>query len=484
MPNRHPKALWVLFLTETCERYGFYTIQSIISLYLALHLGLSDVTAYEIAGAFTALTYISPIMGGWIADNYIGQRKAIIFGAIILCSGYLGLAFNSALQGIIFALATVAMGTGLLKPNISSILGHQYAEDDPRRNTGFTLFYMGINLGILLGTTIPTQIQFLYGWQLTFISAAFALLTAIFIFAVGSNRLKITDYSIVKEHTKPTQDYLISAIMVSVFFVLAAVVLTHTDLADYFFIALSIFCAVYVLWTAFKEEGTQRLNTFAFFFLCIISVIFWAAYFQIFLVLTLFISRCVQPTLFGIDLSPPHYVALQSIGIMVFGYILQKVWVRWPDKHVAYGVSVKFAISILLMFIAYALIVFAIGDVNSATRISPWPVLIAYLFISLAELMLSPIALSAVTMLIRPQIVSTMMGVFFVTLGVGAYLSGELAKVAAIDQSITDLSVIKTIYHAAFIQYVSILGVALVLSLLVVYMVRSMFLSHQNRYSV
>jgi POT family proton-dependent oligopeptide transporter len=142
MENKHPAALKILCMTEAGERYGFYTIQSLIAVYLSLAVGLGDAKIYILVGSFTALTYISPFMGGWIADHFLGQKNAILWGTFILSASYLSFAFFHSLSSIIAALAAIAIGTGLVKPNVSSLLGHQYANDNPKKNNGFLIFYM------------------------------------------------------------------------------------------------------------------------------------------------------------------------------------------------------------------------------------------------------------------------------------------------------------------------------------------------------
>ncbi|OGO93523.1 MAG: hypothetical protein A3F10_05725 [Coxiella sp. RIFCSPHIGHO2_12_FULL_42_15] len=480
MNRQHPSSLWILSLTETWERYGFYAIQSLLALYLSMHLGLKDVDTYLLVGSFTALTYISPIIGGWIADHLLGQKKSVFIGAIVLLASYLGLAFNNSLHGIIYSLANIAVGTGLLKPNISSLLGRQYPVGDPKRNSGFTFFYMGINLGILFGTTLPSQIQFLWGWKVCFVSASLGLVIALLTFVIGTKILNMPDYAVLQNQRRQWLNYLTAFFVLIGFFSVSYLVLSNNTLSLLFFITVVVLAAGYVIWVAANERNVQRNKTIAFLLLCVISTLFWALYFQMFMALTLFIARSVQPTIMGISFPPPYYIAIQSLGILFFGFILQKYWAKRPSKNIAYSVSIKFSIAILLMLIAYGLILIAIGNPNSLQLISPWLVIVAYLFISLAELMLSPIGLAAVTDLIRPQIVSTMMGIFFVSLGLGGYLSGKLADLTAIDKATHNIILIKKSYFTAFSKLTTILAGAFILSILVVFFIKALMFRHQE----
>ncbi len=170
--EKHPKSLRIFFATEMWERYGFYVVQSLLALYLALHFKWPDKQIYSLVGSFTALTYLSPLVGGWIADKLIGQKKAILLGILILGFSYCLLAWLTTATALTVSLAAIAVGTGLVKPNISSLLGNEYPQGSAKRESGFTIFYMGITSGIVLGTTLPSELSTHYSWATAFFSAA------------------------------------------------------------------------------------------------------------------------------------------------------------------------------------------------------------------------------------------------------------------------------------------------------------------------
>ena len=180
------KMLAVFVSTEMWERYGFYVVQSLLALFLALHFHFDEDKIYVLVGSFTALTYVSPILGGWLADNYLGQKRSIYMGIIFLCISYCLLAQATDLNSLLASLASISVGTGLLKPNISALLGKQYKEGSEHRDRGFIIFYLGINAGIILGTTLPSKIQANFGWKICFISASFGLILAFFKFYIGN----------------------------------------------------------------------------------------------------------------------------------------------------------------------------------------------------------------------------------------------------------------------------------------------------------
>lgn len=463
------KILAVFCTTEMWERYGFYVVQALLALYLSLHLRMSDVKTYALVGSFTALTYISPIIGGWVADNFLGQKRAVLVGAILLSASYVVISFAISINLLLCALALIATGTGLLKPNISALLGRQYAVGDPKRNSGFTIFYLGITVGIILGTVLPIKLQSIFGWKTCFLSASIGAMFAYGVFFYGIRKFNIHEYATPKN--KMLVNWLIALSTMTASFIIFYVVLINNEMADMFFMGVIVFSVGIVLRIAQKETGYQRYKTLALLLLFTISALFWAFYFEMFLVLTLFITRVVEPTFLGISFPAPYYVAVQSVGMVIFGIMLSKLWASMREKNVAYAVSIKFTLSICLILIAYGVILWVSADTSSAL-ISVLPILGAYLMISLAELLLSPIGLSAVTQLASQKVVSTMMGIFLVSLGVGGFLSGKLAELAVIDDMTQSLVQIKNQYFAGFQILVLILMGVLVFTCLLAFLIR------------
>jgi POT family proton-dependent oligopeptide transporter len=431
--NKQPPSLRVFFATEMWERYGFYVVQSLLALYLALHLQWPDKLVYELVGSFTALTYLSPVIGGWIADNLIGQKKAILVGLILLCLSYVSLFLFTSQFSLLASLAGIAVGTGLLKPNISSLLGNEYAANSSKRESGFTIFYMGLTTGIILGTTLPSQLKFYFGWSAAFISAAIGLIIAIGTFSYGIKHYKIADY-----HPQDITLSKISKATVLMFSLWLAcfLILNYTDLADLAFIIIGVLSIYYLVHTVKQESGIQAKQTIVIGILCIISVAFWAFYFQMFLSLTLFISRVVKPELFGIMFPPPYYVSIQSFGMLFFGFFLARNKQLFNVTQSGIRASNKFMLAMIFMTIAYCLITLVSktgGEIDML--LSPLYFIPAYLMISIAELLLSPVGLSIISLLADRKKVSTMTGTFLASLGIGAYLSGKLANLTAVTNS-------------------------------------------------
>ena len=453
--TNHPPSLRVFFATEMWERYGFYVVQTLLALYMVSHFQWNDLKVYALVSSFTAMTYLSPIIGGWIADNLLGQKNTILAGAVCLFFSYTTLTVVTSALGLLAALAGVAVGTGLLKPNISSLLGNEYPIDSPKRESGFTIFYMGITSGIILGTTLPSQLQSHFGWSASFMSAAFGMLIAMSVFAMGVKKYNIEDYHpFVHSPVKLVK----SALLIALLWCVSFYIMYYPRFADLSFSLVVLFSIAYLVNTAMRESPKQARQTIVIGLLCVISIMFWAFYFQMFMSLTLYISRVVDDKLFGILFPPPYYVTVQSIGMLIFGYFLSRTRRTLSTQNSA-STGNKFLLSMCFMLLSYSVIVYTCFRGYT----SPLVLIPAYLLISIAELLLSPVGLAAITTLASRRKVSTMMGIFFVSLGIGGFLSGKLAFITAIDPTGLTPFVLQVHYMQAFSKLLNILFFATLL---------------------
>lgn len=463
------------------ERYGFYVVQTLLALYLALHFKWEDQRVYPLVGSFTALTYISPVLGGWIADELLGQKRTIIVGAVVLLLSYLSLSFISSDFGLISTLAGIAVGTGLLKPNISSLLGNEYPEGSPLRESGFTIFYMGINTGIILGTTIPSYLNHHFGWSIAFFSSSIGMIFALFIFIFGVNRHCINDY---RPHTYQLEKVLSATLIIILLWLASFYILRDPMLANGVFIAVVLLSISYLIVSIRQETPAQARQTMVIGLLCAISVPFWAFYFQMFLSLTLFLARVAQPTLFGFDFPPPYYVGIQSIGILAFGALLARNKTHLSVTQRRISIGNKFLLAMILMSLAYGLITAVTHIHTSSALLTPLYFIPIYLLISLAELLLSPVGLAAVSLLASNKKVSTMVGIFLVSLGVGGFLSGKLAILTAVPPGEISIIDLKAHYAVAFSHLLWILLGATLVCALLNWLIKQLSLKFSNNVKI
>ncbi len=426
---KQPPSLRIFFATEMWERYGFYVIQTLLALYLTQHFEWEDRPIYDLVASFTAITYLSPIIGGFIADHLLGQKRSILAGILFLFVSYGLLTIVASETALIMALTGIAVGTGLLKPNISSLLGNEYPTHSPLRENGFTIFYLGITLGIILGTTLPSQLNYWFGWSISFFSAAFGLIIAFVVFVFGIQYYRIADYRI--HHYHPIKILKALGLITALWFI-AFNILANPRFANILFGLVVIISIAYMVKTVKSEPKEQARKTLVIGLLCIISIMFWAFYFQMFLSLTLFLARAVNPCFLGMSFPPPYYVAIQSLGMLIFGYILTRKPSKIDTFNQRFSVGDKFFLAMIFMLIAYTLITRLCYSSTDAALLSPLWFMPAYLLIAIAELYLSPVGLAAITTLANRAKVSTMMGIFFVSLGLGGFLSGKLANLTAV----------------------------------------------------
>lgn len=464
----HPPSLRIFFATEMWERYGFYVVQTLLALYLTSHFHWSDSNIYALVGSFTALTYVSPVVGGWVADRLLGQKRTIILGGFILLISYLVLGLVNSENILLLSLAGIAVGTGLFKPNISSLLGNEYPEHSPLRENGFTIFYMGITTGIILGCTLPSQLVHYFGWSVSFVSASFGIIMGLIVFIAGIYGYKIKDYTPYKyQFIKIVQAMLvILSLWIACFYILH-----DSTLANFIFIGIVAILIVYFIYSIKRNDAAEAQKTMVIGILCMVSAVFWAFYFQMFLSFTLFISRAVDQTLFGLHFPAPYYVSIQSIGAIVFGFFLARRNSNEVISQPAVQSGNKFQLAMCFMTLAFILLTLISNLGENVRFISPLFILPIYLMISLAELFLYPVGLSAITVLASHKKVSTMMGIFFVSLGVGGFLAGKLASLAAISPAENSL-LIKAHYSNAFVKITGLLIVFFLICILLNRMIK------------
>jgi proton-dependent oligopeptide transporter, POT family len=449
---KQPRGFSIFFLTEMWERYGFYTTQTLLILYLIGHFQLTDKVSYSILGSFTALAYINPALGGYIADRYLGARQAILWGALLISVGYVYIIFVDVLRDVFISLAVIAIGTGLLKPNISSLLGSLYKKNDPRRHTGFTIFYIGISLGIILATSLGGYLQETVGWRITYSIAALVMVLAWVTFFFGGRFYHLDDPRHIKNSTKK---YLHAGGLIVLAIAVNMLLITQETLAIIVFSFAAVFSAGLILFEARRAATKQEKNHLhAYLLLSSISVFFWAIYFQLYFSMNLFVDRVVDRTMFGFVVPGSFFVSIESFGLILFGPLLGALWHTLEKRGKAVSIPAKFTGGLLMMTLAFALLFISSIATNSEGLVPPTWIVIVYLIISVGELMLSPIGLAMVTELAPPRLSGLMMGIFFVTLGLGGKLAGAIADYAAISAgNIADFKMMEMIYHHAFEIY-------------------------------
>jgi len=453
--REHPKALPFLFLTEMWERYGFYVVQGMLVLYMTQSFGFSDDRGYTISGTFTALAYIAPMLGGLVADRLLGFKTSIVWGGIFLSLGYALLAVWS--NGFYLSLATIIVGNGLFKPNISSLLGALYKPGSAGRDSGFTLFYIGINLGILLAGLTSGAVKDHFGWHAGFALASIGLLIGLGIFSAG---LKWGDMNYEKLSMTFSENKFLSKpwLLLYCFATIGGIsLLMQTEtLANWLLPIIGIFLLIYLFMLAFNQTPDDRNRMITLNILIISSVVFWTLYWQIFLSVNLYIDRVVNKEVFGFHIPTTAFYSSESIFIILLGPVLSWSWQTLAQENANPSSLLKFVMAIILVGLGFFTLSASTLFPDSMNLINPLWILLSYFLLTVGELLLSPIGLSAVTLLSPQRYTGMMMGIWFASLGFGGHFAGTIAKLASIPENASDSISQLPIYRAAFLKYACI----------------------------
>lgn len=465
--SKHPTALLYLFFAEMWERFGLYVIQGILVLYMTQHLGFSDDHAYAVFGAFSAFVYISPIFGGYVSNQVLGYRRTILAGILSLIVGYGMLAIWHT--GLYWGLGLVILGNGLLKPNISSFLGDFYSVADVRRESGFTLFYVGINLGAFLGLTVSGTIAETIGWHFSFGVASLGLALALGIFLAGFKHYKTHGYApALSSSTRGGSGWLrrpwVLALVAGLLWVLFAKTLNNVQLAHVCLYGIGVMALAWMLRQAFQSDRTHRNRTLAILLLIISSILYWSLYFQMFFSMSLFTERLVDRHFLGFEIPSSFYPSIESLFILTLGAAVARLWITLSKRKMNLSTPAKFALSLLILAAAQGYLYVLLRLHAPGTLVSSYFLIFYYFLVFLSEMLLSPIGLAMVTELAPPKIVGVMMGVWFLGLGYGGSLAGVLAQRASVPKGLVDLSLLAQIYRHAFLEY-AILAVVVALAL-------------------
>ncbi len=454
----HPKGLYVLFMTEMWERFSYYGMRALLILYLTKHFLFGDREAGLIFGSYASLVYAMPVLGGLIADRYLGLKKAIVLGAVLLVCGHFGMAFEGpsvqvSLEGgervverdpfytqiFYLSLAFIIIGVGFLKASISTVVGCLYTEDDPRRDAGFTIFYMGINLGALVATLACAWLGETYGWRYGFGLAGVGMLFGLLTFLINGHHLRglgappNPSYLAARILPGLSRETLIYTLGLLAVLVVWQLVQRTADLG----LVLILFGLVVVLWVIWysltKCTRVERDRMLVMLGLTVFSVFFWALFEQAGSSLTLFTDRNVA---MGDFFTAGMFQSLNPLFIILLAPVFAWVWVKLGRRRLEPGTPMKFGLGIFQVGLGFAVLLFGASQAGDDGKVAVFWLALMYLLHTTGELCLSPVGLSMVTRLSVPQIAGMMMGVWFLSSSFAAYVAGIIAGTMAIDDAL------------------------------------------------
>jgi proton-dependent oligopeptide transporter, POT family len=443
----HPRGLATLFFTEMWERFTYYGMRALLVLFLVAAVanggfGIDDKTATAIYGLYTASVYLAALPGGWIADRLIGAQRAVIAGGVLIALGNGVLAFSATPTQFYAGLAVIVLGVGLLKPNVSTIVADLYPEGGARRDAGFSIFYVGINLGAFIGPFVTAYARSLYGDRAGFGAAGIFMALGVVQFLLTRHHLHGAANA---AHARPGEDLtrqkrqgwqrvavcLLLAIALFAAVALEWIPVTAVSLAEttsYLIAAMAIGYFSYYLFFAGLDSADRKRGV-VMLVLFIGSALFWSGYEQAGSSLNLFAERYTDRSLSSLDFTIPTewFQTLNPIYIMILAPFFAALWVNLGRRQLDPSVPAKFALGVLFMGLGTLIMVGAAHLVAQGNQVSPSWLMFTYLLHTVGEMCLSPVGLSFFTKLTPKRFVGQMMGMWFLSISLGNLLAGLIA---------------------------------------------------------
>ncbi len=443
---RHPRGLMTLFFTEMWERFSYYGMRALLILYLAEAtigqnpgMGLDVATSGAIYGLYTGLVYLLGLPGGWVADQLWGQRKAVFVGGCIIAAGHFSMAVPNDFN-FFLGLILIVIGTGLLKPNVSSVVADLYPEGGARRDAGFSIFYMGINVGAFLGPIVCGALGQNWNWHWGFSAAGFGMVLGLIQFRLGYDRLG--DAGVLRSDRTPQQIASLSrrffggcaavALALVAFGVLVSqgsIPITLTQIAGGLAWVIGGVVFIYFLYLMFYggHNVVERKKIAAIFWFALLAVVFWSGFEQAGSSLNLFAENYTDRTIGSWSYPASWLQSVNALFIVIMAPVFGWLWVWLANRNANPSTAVKFALGLLGLAAGFFVIAWGAANATPDSPVSASWLIVMYFLHTVGELALSPVGLSAVTKLAPANRISQMMGLWFVATSLGNVVAGLVA---------------------------------------------------------
>lgn len=437
----HPKGLFTLFFTEFWERFSYYGMRAILVYYMYYEvskggLGLDENLALSIMSIYGSLVYMSGVIGGWLADRIFGTSKAVFYGGILIMMGHIVLAVPGSVSMFFVSMVLIVLGTGLLKPNVSTIVGELYSETDDRRDAGFTIFYMGINMGAFLAPLIVGTVGMDYNFHLGFGIAAVGMLLGLILF-MGTKKKNLglagTTVANPLSSTEKKKVYTWIGIGVVVVGIICAALIPAGLLTFASFINLVTIFGILiptiyfiVMYRSPKTTAVERSRVLAYIPLFIASVMFWSIQEQGSTILANYADKRTQLNWMGIEISPAWFQSLNPLFIIIFAPIFAWMWVKLGKRQPT--IPQKFSLALLFAGLSFLVILVPAYLGGTDSLVSPMWLVLSYLIVVFGELCLSPVGLSATTKLAPAAFSAQTMSLWFLSSAAAQALNAQIVK--------------------------------------------------------
>ena len=427
--KNNPHSLTTLFFTEMWERFSYYGMRALLVLYLVNSQNYSESDALHIYAVYTGLVYLTPLIGGYLADRFLGSQKAIFIGGLTMMIGHFLMAFPNFLY---LAIGMLIIGNGYFKPNISTLLGRLYKPDDVRRDSGFSIFYVGINLGAFLAPLIVGYVGETINWHYGFAIAGFGMLAGLIQFYIGQNKIIKEDISSQSKKLNPADWGIITLVSVINLPLILVILELNQIINDFFFeiLAILIILIFFYFITKKKQLLTVKKDIKRIAYIGILSIFvifFWVGFEQAGGSLTLFANNSVDRNFLGFVIPASFFQSINPLIIILIGPMIANFWLSVDRSKNKINTSQKMGLGLLLLASGFFLIM--IVNNSSETSISLWWLVGVYFLHTMGELCLSPIGLSMVSKVSPKKIASLMMGFWFLSSAVANFTAGKLPAI-------------------------------------------------------
>ena len=444
----HPAGLSTLFFTEMWERFSYYGMRALLVLYLVNALHLPRAEALSIYATYTALVYLTPMLGGYIADRYLGMQGAVLTGGLLMALGHFAMAVPSLLY---VALGLLVAGNGFFKPNISTMVGRLYPHNDPRRDGGFTIFYMGINLGAFLSPLVCGTLGEKLGWHYGFAAAGVGMLFGLFIFVAGQKRvdnkvnmptwrnsviagtvtsilviLLVTLWPNLKPWWQSITVSLRILLVITILFLFTALprLLARWGLSSYPMLARLMTRQDDAV--ALSRQDWQGMA--AIFIIALFVIFFWMGFEQGGGTMNLFADKLTDRTIFGWEMPASYFQSVNPLLILLLAPLFAVLWLRLDKASSGLSMVSKQALGMIILGLGFVVLAIAQQQADLHGQVGPGWLFLVYFLFTVGELCLSPIGLSMVTKLAPTQLAALMMGIWFTAMAVASYMAGMLEQ--------------------------------------------------------
>ncbi len=436
----HPKGLFYLFFAELWERFSFYGMRALLVLYMTKHLLYDDDMSFGIFAAYMSLVYVTPMIGGILADKILGFRKAILLGGILMALGHFFLTIETPLF-FYGSLGLIIVGNGFFKPNISSFVVDLYHKDDSRRDAGFTIFYMGINIGAAIAPLLCAWFAETYGWHYGFVLAGIGMVLGLFIFKRGINndvfqeKGLITNAELYSKKTAGISNGKLVTIGAFLSVPIFALIIKYNQFEHYLVWVVSAFLVGYIALILSKVSSIEKKRLIVVVYFTSLYTLFSAIFEQAGSSLTLFADRNVN--LVGMDAAGTNSINAGFIFILAIPFSL--LWTYLSKKNANPNSAIKFGIGLLLLGLGFVVFAYSANSADSLAKTPMLYLVLGYFILTVGELFLSPIGLSKMTELSPLKYISFIMGVWFSANFYGHFFAGKIAKLTTVSKGETSV---------------------------------------------